>query len=260
MKIATYNVWNDNITIRIDQLIKEIENIDVDLIGLQEVPSVFWTALLNKTKYSNNIYFTYNDRNEGLAILSKHKLNNAFFLYESSEFENSYAMNVIIELNAIKYSITNVHLPWDSALTKEKQIVAIDKYIHKQGSMVDFSVLLGDFNCTGDSSVHHYLLGDQSLLGCEAKPYWNDLASVHASLNGYQIVPTLDFNNNPRWRGKNTNYIPDTCDRIYIMESYNFETEFKLKNVSIFGKDISPKTGFAPSDHYGLLAEVEFTK
>jgi endonuclease/exonuclease/phosphatase family metal-dependent hydrolase len=260
MKIATYNVWNDNIDIRIDQLIKEIDNIDVDLIGLQEVPPNFWAELLGKTKYPYNIYFTYKDQSEGLAILSKCKFTNPIFLYESSEFDNSRAMNAVIELNGIKYSITNVHLPWDSVLAKEKQIVAIDKYIHKQGSTVDISILLGDFNCTGDSSVHHYLLGDQSLLGCEAKPYWNDLASVHASLNGYKIVPTLDFNNNPRWGGKNTNYIPDTCDRIYIMEPYNFELKFKLKNVSIFGKDISPKTGFAPSDHYGLLSEVEFTK
>jgi len=190
--------------------------------------------------------------------LSKHKILSSYFLNESEEFNNSLALNVIIEINGIKYSITNVHLPWDSVLEKEKQIVAIDKYIHKQKEQVNFFILLGDFNCTLNSSVHRYLLGDQSLLGFESKPYWNDIASVHAFLNNYNITPTLDFINNPRWKGKNTNYIPDTCDRILIMESYNWDFEFMLKNVCVFGKDVSSETGFAPSDHYGLYSEVDF--
>ena len=106
--------------------------------------------------------------------------------------------------------------------------------------------------------MHHFLLGDQSLLGCEANPYWNDLASVHAELNGYHVAPTLDFVNNPRWKGKNTNYAPDVCDRIYIMESFCWDNEFRLLDVVVFGKEASPDTGYAPSDHYGVLAEVEF--
>jgi endonuclease/exonuclease/phosphatase family metal-dependent hydrolase len=258
MKIATYNVWNKDIDMRMEQLIQEINNIDVDIIGLQEVPPKFWTYVIDKINYKNYTYFMYQGQNEGLAFLSKHEIKKSFFLNKSDEFDNSFALNVIIEINGIRFSVTNVHLPWASALVKEKQIVSIDRYIHRQKDQVDFFILLGDFNCTEGSSVHHYLLGDQSLLGCEAKPYWNDLARVHASLNNYDIVPTLDFVNNPRWGGKNTNYIPDTCDRILIMESYNWALEFKLKNVCIFGKNISPKTRFAPSDHYGLLADVEF--
>jgi hypothetical protein len=95
-------------------------------------------------------------------------------------------------------------------------------------------------------------------LGCEANPYWNDLASVHAALNGYNNVPTLDFVNNPRWGGKNTNEIPAVFDRIYIMNCYNWDYEFELCDVSVFGKEVSSVTGYAPSDHYGLLADVKF--
>jgi endonuclease/exonuclease/phosphatase family metal-dependent hydrolase len=259
MKIATYNVWYPNIDIRAEQLIEAINNIDADIVGLQEVPPVFYKKLIANVKYPHHAYILYDDKDGmGLAFLSKHSLYNQSSLLESIEFNNSIALNSILEVDGIKFSVTNVHLPWDSALAKEQQIVAIDKYIHSQKSNAHFFILLGDFNCTLNSSVHHYLLGDQTLLGCEANPYWNDLATAHAVLNGYDIVPTLDFVNNPRWRGKNTVYIPDVCDRIYIMESFNWDYEFNLHDVNVFGKEVSPKTGYAPSDHYGLLAEVTF--
>ena len=258
MKIATYNVWYPNIDIRAEQLILEINNIDADIIGLQEVPLAFYNKLIENVKYSHHASYLNDEEEMGLVILSKHPIFEEFSLFESEEFDNSIAHNVIIEHNGIKYSITNAHLPWDSVLAKEKQIVAIDRYIHSQKDKAHFFILLGDFNCTMESSVHHYLLGDQSLLACESKPYWNDLASVHAKLNNYDVVPTLDFVNNPRWGGKNTNYIPDACDRIYIMESFNWDYVFKLGNVNVFGKEVSSKTGYAPSDHYGVLADVEF--
>lgn len=258
MRIATYNVWYPEIDVRKEQLLYEINNTDADVIGLQEAPPEFYKCLVANSKFPYYTYVPYDD-NCGLVFLCKHPILEHFSLTTSDEFENSIAHNIVFEVNGIRFSATNVHLPWDSVIEKEKQIVAIDKYIHNQKDNVNFFVLLGDFNCTLNSSVHHYLLGDQTLHGYEAKPYWNDLATVHAALNGYDIASTLDFTNNPRWGGKNTNYVPDTCDRVYIMESFNWDYEFKLLDVSIFGKEVSTKTGFAPSDHYGLMADVEFT-
>jgi hypothetical protein len=34
--------------------------------------------------------------------------------------------------------------------------------------------------------------------------------------------------------------------------------DWGIKNVGIFGTNISPNTGLSPSDHYGVLAEVDF--
>lgn len=257
MKFATYNVWYENIGIRTQQLVDEINGIDADIIGLQEVPPSFFEKLTLTCKYTYNVFSSYDDE-MGLAFLSKHPIGKQFSLFESAEVGNSVAHNIIIESDGFRISVTNVHLPWDSVLEKEKQIVAIDKYIHIQQNDADFFVLLGDFNCTLNSSAHHYLLGDQTLLGCESKPYWNDLALAHAALNGYEVRPTLDFVTNPRWRGENTNYIPNTCDRIYIMDSFNWDYEFELRDIKVFGTEISSKTGYAPSDHYGLLADVTF--
>jgi hypothetical protein len=38
-----------------------------------------------------------------------------------------------------------------------------------------------------------------------------------------------------------------------------WDYDWNLKNVTVFGKEVITKTGLAPSDHYGVLAEVDFT-
>ena len=264
MRFATYNVWYPEIDIRAKQLLAEIDKVDADVIGLQEVPPAFYEELVRKCKYEHCRYVPYADEymdideKIGLAILCKHPIAEHFSLFDSAENGNSIAHNVIFETGGIRFSVTNVHLPWDSVLAKEQQIVAVDKFIHAQKDNANFFILLGDFNCALNSSVHHYLLGEQTLLGCESKPYWNDLAGAHAALHDYAIAPTLDFVNNPRWRGKNTVYVPDTYDRIYVMESFNWDYTFSLHDVRIFGTEVSQKTGYAPSDHYGVFADVEF--
>ena len=263
MRFATYNVWYPNINIRAEQLLAEIDKVDADVIGLQEVPPAFYEEIVQKSKYKHCKYVLYVDEPEeekmGLAFLCKHPIIEHFSLFGSAENGNSIAQNIIFEAGGIRFSVTNVHPPWDSALAKEKQIVAVDRFVHAQKDKAHFFVLLGDFNSTLNSSVHRYLLGDQSLLGNESKPYWNDLAGSHAALNHYTVAPTLDFVNNPRWRGENTVYIPDTCDRIYVMESFHWDYSFRLQDVNVFGTEISPKTGYAPSDHYGVLAEANFS-
>jgi len=262
MKIASYNVWYPEITMRTKQLLEEINKADADVIGLQEVPLTLYENIIQNCKYEHCRYVYYGDESEGenmgLVLLCKYPIVEHFSLFDSAQNGNSIAHNIIFEKDGVRFSVTNVHLPWDSALAKEKQIVAVDQFIHNQKDDAHFFILLGDFNCSLSSSVHHYLLGDQTLLGSESKPCWNDLASAHAVLNAYTVAPTLDFVNNPRWQGKNTVYIPETYDRIYIMESFNWDYDFNLHNVRTFGKEVSPDTGYAPSDHYGVLADVNF--
>jgi len=253
MRFATYNIWYEGIDIRAAQLFMEIDKTDADVIGLQEVPPDFYEQLTRECKYKHSAYAAIDDE-VGLAIVSKHPI-----LAETSLVESgALAQNIFFEKDGMRFSVTNVHLPWDSALEKEKQIVAVNAFIHKQKDAAHFFVLLGDFNSTMASGVHHFLMGDCSLLGHESKPYWNDLAYAHASLNGYTVAPTLDFVNNPRWRGENTVYVPDVVDRIYVMESFNWDYTFDLHDVRVFGKEVSSKTGFAPSDHYGVLADADF--
>lgn len=260
MKIATYNVWNENKGkgSRFQQLIQEINTVDADIIGLQEVTPYFYNeVLIKETTYKYHIYGKYPNEDEGLAILSKYPITNYFTLYDREEFDHSIALNVLFEVNELKFSFTNVHLPSESIKDQENQIIAIDRYLQSQQEKADFFILLGDFNGGIDSSVNRYLIGGQTLHGYESNPYWNELSSAYAAFSGQPIKATLDIINNPRWAGKKTLYTPSTMDRIYIMENW-FNTS--LESVHIFGTDISPINHLSASDHYGVIAEVTFSK
>lgn len=258
MKIATYNVWNEDKGIgnRFSQLVKEIAAVDADVIGFQEVTPFFYdTYLKNDIRYPYHVYGKYSDEEEGLAILSKYPICTSHFLHEHRENGFSKALNVILDIDGRKVSVTNLHLPWDSALEKERQICEIDRYIHSQMDENGLFILLGDFNGGLNSSVHRYLVGDQSLNGDEANPCWDELATGYSAISGEPVKATLDTITNPRWRGGKSAYPPTVMDRIYTIE---YRYEFSLESVRIFGTEVSLENGLSASDHYGVIAEIEF--
>lgn len=260
LRVATYNIWNDDLgqEKRAVPILQEIHAIHADVIGLQEVTEDFYqTYLCTDAEFSYHIFMKYKGENEGLAILSRYPLEESFFFQTSIKFSESNAINVIVKVSNLKISVTNLHLPWDSVRQQEKQIVAIDQYIHSQNEKADFFVLLGDFNGNMDSSVNHFLLGDQTIDGNESNLYWNDLQSGYCIRRNIPLTATLDFINNPRWQGNETISVPMVADRIYVMQSWDNITMNELK---IFGTDISTDTQMCASDHYGIVAELQFEK
>ena len=258
MKIATYNIWNDENTLelRTKQILEEIRLVNADIIGLQEVSTDFYkNHLVVESGYVHHSFMQYPGEEEGLAILSRYPLIFQEALYQRGQYANSLAMNVFFMVDGVRFSLTNVHLPWDSVGKREHQILAIDRHLREQNA--DFHILLGDFNGDIGSSVDRYLCGEQTLHSCEANPAWNDLASAYAARCGEAVKPTLDTVNNPRWAGKKSIYTPEVMDRIYIRDHW-YETE--LESVQIFGTEVLGKTGYAASDHYGVVADVNFRK
>ena len=258
MKIATYNIWNDESTLelRAKQILEEIHAVDADVIGLQEVSTKFYHKYLaSETGYIHHAFMQYPGEEEGLAILCRYPLIFLEALYQRENYANSTAMNAFFMVDGIRFSLTNVHLPWDSVGAREHQILAIDRHLNEQNA--DFHILLGDFNSDNGSSVDRYLSGDQTLHDCEANPPWNDLASAYAARIGESVKPTLDTVNNPRWAGKKSIYAPEVMDRIYIRDHWHVT---ELDSVKLFGTEVSKKTGYAASDHYGVVAEVNFGK
>ena len=258
MKIATYNIWNDEATLelRAAQILDEIRTVNADIIGLQEVSAkIYNNCLATESGYVHHVFMQYPGEEEGLAMLSRYPLIFLEALYQRGDYANSTAMNAFFMVDGVRFSLTNVHLPWNSVGVREQQILAVDRHLHGQNA--DFHILLGDFNGDIGSSVDRYLTGEQTLHGCEANPCWNDLARAYAARNGEAVKPTLDTVHNPRWAGKKSIYAPEVMDRIYIMDHWN-ETE--LESVELFGTKVSKKTGYAASDHYGVVAEVTFRK
>lgn len=258
MKIATYNIWNDEATLalRTEQIMEEIRGVNADVIGLQEVSAEFYQKhLATESGYVHHAFMQYPGEEEGLAMLSRYPLIFLEALYQRENYANSTAMNAFFMVDGVRFSLTNVHLPWDSVGKREHQILAIDRHLKEQRA--DFHILLGDFNSDIGSSVDRYLCGEQTLHGYEANPPWNDLAKAYAARYKEAVKPTLDMVHNPRWAGKKSIYAPKVMDRIYLMDHRN-ETE--LEFVKLFGTEVSGETGYAASDHYGVVAEVMFKK
>ncbi len=262
LRIATYNIWNNirkdglGQEERAEQILYEIHSIRTDVIALQEVKETFFQHHLRADPaFPHHAYFTYTGEDEGLAVLSRYPLEDAFFLHTSPADGNSDALHVLVNTGELRISFTNLHLPWNSVRKQEVQITAIDRYIHRQTA--DFFVLTGDFNGNMDSSVNRFLLGDQTIGGTESSPYWYDLQSGYCVRKGVPLTATLDFINNPRWKGKDSITVPMVADRIYVMESRD---DIAMTELEIFGTAVSEENGMCASDHYGIVTELRFEK
>lgn len=249
MKIATCNIWNDNRgwPDRLEQICDEIKTQNADLLCLQDVPDEDTCKYIaEEGKYG--FYSFVKHPSCELAILSKYPFLDDYSFGEA-QIVNVKAGNYVLE-------VINVHLPWDSVLSCEKQVIALVNQNKK--TKADYSVFCGDFNCEAGSSVQNFILGKQSLYGEEAVPYWEDLAIVYQNITGIEPEATLDLAANPRW--KDHGYKPCAGTRIdWILLKYSYPNPSpKLKTFRLFGRKISPKTGYCPSDHYGVSAELDF--
>ena len=247
MKLATYNIWNSDagMPIRFQQLSREIIESGADIICLQEV-----SEREKHDQFSIDCGYNYRhwQSKTGLSILSKYPMDQVI------DFE--YGISARIQVESKILHIINVHLPWEKASLREKVIVNIVKNITNANA--DFAFLMGDFNCSENSSVHRFLLNEQSLLGNDA--YFYDLAEAFAEMTGKSAPATLNVRENPRWgvvQLRNTIEVNQRFDWILLKNPYPADFPI-LKDCSIFGTEISKETGLAASDHYGVIVEMEF--
>lgn len=155
--------------------------------------------------------------------------------------------------NSQKIAVVNVHLPWDSVLSREHQIIKIVNAVDKK--TYDYVYMAGDFNCSDFSDVQRFLLGECTLNNCEALPCWFDLASAYAEITDKKAENTLDFRKNPRFK-ENTIETNSRFDRILLQNTY--PQQFPVLNrCNVFGTAIYEDIALAASDHYGVVVEME---
>jgi len=252
MRIATYNIWNsqDGMPYRTKHLVEEINKIYADIICLQEVSNNTLAKEISQLAGYKFLYFeNYSDEDEGLAILSKMP-----FLKSVSLFGRANALIVLLEVYEKRLCVANIHLPWNSTINREKQIIEVTSYL--EAEQLDYAILAGDFNCTESSDVNRFLLGECSLYGMESTYNWYDLAYSYAERMMTKPDCTLNFTKNPRFTN-NTIENNSRVDRIMLRNTYPMEFP-KLMNCHIWGQKIYDDTRLAASDHYGVLAEIIF--
>ena len=206
-------------------------------------------AIIQGTNYP---YFDSVDQ-EGLlgelAILSKHPL-----ILKS---EGKYSLVTVVDYQGIKLAIANVHLPYDSAIERETEIVKVESSVLSVDA--DFSFIIGDYNCSETSSVYRFLTSDMTLNGNECNTYWIDLAMVAEERYNIPREMTLDLMNNPRWKTGNVCDCSARVDLIFMHDCFPKDYPV-MQAYTYFGKSVDDETGLSPSDHYGVVVDLSFTK
>ena len=244
MKLASYNLWESDAGMpgRIGQIEEEIVACGADIFCLQEVTRPIFKLLIQ-----NFPYFHLNELS-GIALLSRYPLN--------AVTDSEFAVSATVSAGGTSLRIVSLHLPWKSASERERAIVRIVR--ENEEILTDYTLFAGDFNASEQSSVHRFLIGEQSLHNTDA--FFFDLAEAWAERTGIPPEATLDFRNNPRWGiidPPNTIQKSVRYDRILLKNPYPQDFPV-LRSFERFGTRISPVTRLCASDHYGVSAELIF--
>jgi maltose 6'-phosphate phosphatase len=269
MRIATYNVWNAkaNWARRLAALAEELRLLAADVVALQEAPveaspGLPLAAYLREyTAYSHVVHLPYPgpaDRREwpeGLAFLSHQPLADVQVNWADGQpTENSWGARVILSWHGINLGVMTVHLDWRHAASRERHIVRIVRDLIN-ARPCDVDILCGDFNDDGDAPVLRFLAGEAALEGYTAR--WRDLAAEWHTARGEAAPVTLDFEHNPRWRTKTITDPSKRFDRVYLRAAPGYEP--RVTHAGLFGKEPANSLGLVPSDHYGLVVDLELT-
>ncbi len=251
LTLATYSIWNgeEGMPNRYGHMLAELSKVDADILCLQEVKD---SAMADEIGDRLGMDYSFNSRvgdEDGIAIFSTYPI-----VEEENWMVDAHAQYVQILCYEKTVGVVNVHLPWGSALERERSVVNLMKKLESKN--YDYLFFMGDFNCGDNSDVIRMLLGECTLYGTEANPQFFDLAAGYARISGIPARDTLDFFNNPRYK-KNSIEVSSRVDRIFLQNTFPNELPAVLM-CDIFGTEVYEEIGLAASDHYGVYAKVGF--
>ncbi|HZO27201.1 MAG TPA: endonuclease/exonuclease/phosphatase family protein [Chloroflexota bacterium] len=268
MRITTYNIWNAkrNWSKRLAAIVEELAALDADVVALQEVPVEAAPGLpidryfREHTSYPHVLHLPYpgpadkREWPEGLAFLSKLPIENVRINWADDQpTDNSWAARILVCQADSSLSITNVHLDWRHAASRERHIVRIVRDLI-DARPCDVDLLCGDLNDDSDAPVLQFLDGRASLDGYRTR--WRDLAAEWHAARGESPPVTLDFEHNPRWKSMTIANPSKRVDRIYLRTAEPASPPNTLR-VGLFGKHPTNRLGIIPSDHYGLFVDLD---
>lgn len=252
MRIATFNLWN-NPTLwskRIESICATVKMIKADVLALQEVKThvegeqgiSVAEQIAYETGYPFCVFLAYPDSpDEGLAVLSNIPLetNDAIWHHEVEE-ANYCAMRVTFQAGGHAFGLTNVHLNWRSPVIREAQVRAIREWI---GGGERYELLCGDFNDNPQSEIYRDLTAHR----------WIDVATCHRGGD----EPTLDYGHNPYLKQDSLQKQPARYD--WILLRHDEGNVPLISSVDVFGKTSDSITDVLPSDHYGVLLDLDIS-
>lgn len=245
LSILTYNIWHDNQNWpeRMERMLKDIEQFDPDIIGLQEV--IERPNLENQAKtLADSLGFHYyfcsvdpvgSDTRFGNAILSRYPIADSSFrkLEPLDDYRVAGHVKVNVEGNVIDVYVTHLHNQAVNHDIREQQITDLLDFIEDTHSG-GYTFVMGDYN---------------------ADPDWEEMELMYE--NYHDVYPLFYENpNSPKHSTLNYN-LGHAQRRIdYIFYKKANHTMLKPLSADIV-IDTANQDGVYGSDHFGVLAEFK---
>lgn len=261
VRVVTLNLWGEQgpLQRRLELCAGQLAALSPDVIALQEVreiPSVLPnTATTLAAQLGMHLVFAgatpWGGGLEGLAILSKRPITTSghFELPHATSDERRILLWARIPTGSgeLLASVTHLNYRLLHGQIREDQVVAIDAYLREQ--QADVKILAGDFNAVPESDEIRYLKGLHSVNGRRA--YYQDaFGKLHPQDLGYTWSRLNPFTQRLR--------LYDGDRRL----DYVFVSPIKRDGRGILHScrivlDVPDGDGVYPSDHFGVLAEVQ---
>lgn len=258
IRIVTLNLWNGQRQVeqRMQVLLPQLMALQPHVVGLQEVleqPGAMQQAHLIASALRGEYRFGCVDDESrdgpvGNAIVSRLPIRGeSRLVLPGPPSDRRGALRCELETPAGRVSVVTTHLTWelDAPHVREQQALALDAFAKANPGEIP-NILCGDFNCTPDSLVYHFLTGRASLGG--RGTYWRDtFQRRHPHSDGFT------------WSARNP-YVARAVERNrrvdYVFVGPMADTGPGAILHARVVLDLPGAGDVYPSDHFGVFAEI----
>ncbi len=262
IKVLTINIWNrSGPWDRRSALLRAgIEALAPDVIGMQEVMSDGTRSLADEATAGLGYGAVYGEAKAlhggisfGNAVLSRWPLAKTEVVSlpsaDTDEQRSILFADVTTPAGILPFATTHLAWKFHHGYVREAQVVAIAEAIRRR-EKIDKGrlplVVTGDFNAAPDAAEVRFLTGLQSLAGRSL--YLADCFGLSGDGPGY----TFDARLNPH--AAPTREPPRRIDYVFVRGPDKWERGLPVSARVVLDRIDG---GVAPSDHYGVLAEID---
>jgi len=257
MKIVSWNV--NSVRARIENIKNYIKDSTPDVLLLQEIKTQNENFPVDQFKNLGYLSYVFGQKSyNGVAIISKHKLDNTNNNFIKDDLNQSRIITAELKLKKKKIELINIYVPNGNPVDTEKYeykkswlkkfITNVKKKIQKNSNIL----IAGDFNIIPEEiDVHDF------------KRYENDALGKLEIRKKYRELINLGFKDVYRLKNKTKqeytfwDYFAGSWQKNYGMRIDHFLLSNSLiENIKSININKKPRSSEKPSDHTPIELEI----
>ena len=257
MKIISWNV--NSVRARIENIKNYIKDSTPDVLLLQEIKTQNENFPNDEFKKLDYVSYVFGQKSyNGVAIISKHKLDNVNNSFIKDDLNQSRIITAELKLKKKKIELINIYVPNGNPVDTEKYeykkdwlkkfIINIKKKIQKNSNIL----IAGDFNIIPEElDVHNFKRYENDALGrLEIRKKFRELINL-----GFKDV--YRFKNKTKQEYTFWDYFAGSWQKNYGMRIDHFLLSNSLiDNIKSININKKPRSKEKPSDHTPIELEI----